>query len=619
MAESTAPIPDSVAIILPDVQHMQSFLHGRSGQCIRDWASAEEQALRRHILKLRALHNTTSLPNSLPNEVFVSILRRVADESDIYGKRWLDKLSGVCRYWRQTIVGTPTLWTDISLLLGKRFIKLCLVRSQDADLSLHIRSDWASLNKRDLTALITLLEPHYPRVLRLELRLDDHNSEYNRQHQKFPYMLHFLHAVLPRLVSMLVLTHPTSEADGRLQLAQSHLPKIRRLTLSGVVLQWETWPLPDLTHLRLDDVVHRRADDYDGDDLSSVLEVLSACRSLETFHYACRINAASPVAHPITRCPPTPIPLQRMRLFRLGLNDPGDVSTILAHVSLPRTACIDINVSDIRPQPLAHNDQSPFLRTLVRTDGIASLPYVRHVGVWLKKDANLDIWADETAEFGPSNSSKIWAEEPLPLQAGSEQLEEPQLGIMYGPLHESTESQAQVLRSIIRELDTFFPPVLSLLSLHGPMHSVDTETWSRAFAAFPHLKHIELSAPLIDLSACFDALQPTTSLVPCSHLRILELQCELTTDKEDKDVLNSLHGALLLRSEANSRLAYLTLVSMIKRPRGTDQDGLPADGMPAIIEEGRVRLESAVDKLELVKRYFHTIEGDTSSNDSSDW
>ncbi|KAI0736611.1 hypothetical protein C8Q72DRAFT_948134 [Fomitopsis betulina] len=597
MASGTPP--ESVIIVLPDMGQMLSFLQPRSGPAICDWVSAEVLALQRHIARLQALRNTTSPVHSLPSEIFVDILRHASRDRS----KWLNSTATVCCYWREIILNTPTLWNDIDLLMETQFIRLCLTRSRDADINLRLEPKYDSVN---VSTVVSLLAPHHPRISRLALNFNKHSRGYARYIDRLMSFLRVAEANLPRLLSLSVLISPDRDLNTPvLQMKQSHLPNIRRLSLSNVILRWESWPLPHLAYLCLEDIVHEHGDGlgHPRGDVASTLDILETCTGLETFIFrrSSRAHSPEPEESAVQALADRSIvPMRKMRGFRIGTVRAEDVVAIFAHVSLPRDVCVDIDASDFRlvqPTPVDHGHGQLIGGVLPTIQMGLSLPaflHIRHVAFWLNGNY-LDIWADEHQRYRMGTGPAVDWDREVPTEPGAR---EPQLSIGY-TLTDSTPHD-DVLEYAMRELDAYFPTTLESLLLHGTMHAIARETWDRTFAAFPCITRLELIVvKLAELKTCLDALRPTESFVPCSRLRVLELEFQLAENESDRQVLNAIHDTLSIRSEAGSRLRALYIAIKPGVGTGGTAHAEDTDNLPAIVEEVQPDLKLVVEKLDV--------------------
>ncbi|EPT00160.1 hypothetical protein FOMPIDRAFT_1049991 [Fomitopsis schrenkii] len=350
-----------------------------------------------------------------------------------------------------------------------------------------------------------------------------------------------------------------SAKEFPLQLTQSHLPSIRRLSLSGVNLKWTSWPLPGLTSLSLANVTHSRGDvhtDVDGGELDALLDALEACISLETFEYEKSLPSESDPPIGMNGLPDKRVvALPSIRKFSVDTVSVGDAA-VLAHVTLPRDAVVEGQVHKLDFTPSANE---PVLAAVLPSNA-ASLPVLTHarkVTVWLT-DRALSFVADENLQF-------LFTTQP-------EQPEDridpyPALTMHFHTL--GTQDRGEdMFRSAIRELANIFPPCLDSLIIKGPIHLVDTESWTRVLAAFPLLENFSLYSSLDDFKGFVKTFKPKEHATPCPRLRTLRLVAECSRagraepDSDDAvtahvAMLHELRGILQERCEADSRLAYL--------------------------------------------------------------
>ncbi|EPT00161.1 hypothetical protein FOMPIDRAFT_115688 [Fomitopsis schrenkii] len=100
-------------------------MRGRSKEETRDWVSTEMRKLHCHLSDLLSLQNSALPLHNFPAEVLADILRRACTGQTSVA--WLIKTAGVCRHWKDIIVGTPLLWNDIDLAMPERHTALSLL------------------------------------------------------------------------------------------------------------------------------------------------------------------------------------------------------------------------------------------------------------------------------------------------------------------------------------------------------------------------------------------------------------------------------------------------------------------------------------------------------------
>lgn len=552
-------------------------MRGRSKEETRDWVSTEMRKLHCHLSDLLSLQNSALPLHNFPAEVLADILRRACTGQTSVA--WLIKTAGVCRHWKDIIVGTPLLWNDIDLAMPERHTALSLVRSQEASLRIHAHT--GRLAVVNALPVCSLLIPHHARISQVDL------THTNRLPSRDEPLRHMVEASLPALTSLTINTY----TEFTLQLTGSHLPNIRRLSLEGAItLQWDAdWPLPDLTYLRLVNVTHSRhgsGDQQARGDVGCMLDVLEACSSLETFRYRqARSGSASPSGPGWSS-----ISDQRMvtlscaRDFFVDTASVDGAAAILARVALPRKALTSVHVSG----NIEFETGAPLNASLLRAvlpSNAAHLPVIvhaRHITVWLV-EAGLLVWVDE--------DWRIWgATVDSESSEDGEEPEFPVLSLCFSPPKRSAE--AEVFHGIVLELGSIFPSSVESLILNGPIHFFDNESWHRVLAAFPFLQYLELYSTLTGLKDFIAVLKPDTHSVPWACLQELVLEyspprMERDTGSDvpaDLEILRELRAVLQERSEADSRLEHLSI----------DLRHSPAD-----VEEIKLELSSLVGSLDL--------------------
>ena len=375
---------ESADIVLSDMHFMRMYLRDRSGHEVRDWVSTEVRGLQRHISCLNHLHNSTLPLQTMPEDVLVEVLRRVVfTQSD---KTWLIQAASVCRYWRETIWGTALLWNDINLGMKLRHIELCLARSFDA--CLRVRLYGGFVDAHALSVACSLLAAHQSRISTINLNLASYSLF--RQDSRLQSVCRIIEAFLPKLESMTIV----SCVGVPLQLTESHLPNLRKLSLSGVTLEWTSWPLRSLTSLGLSEIMHSRGDEQSQDDLNSLLDVLEACHLLESLTYEQRVGTtASPELHS-SNLDERVVFLPCLQYLSVKVVTMEDAAAILTHVELPEDASVSVYVAQAGLSP--HLSVSPL--TAVLSPGGTLLPILaraRHIAVSLA-GIELNITAEES-------------------------------------------------------------------------------------------------------------------------------------------------------------------------------------------------------------------------------
>jgi len=588
MAENLS-LPNSALLALPDDSDDRPEPREHSGREIRDWTSHKVQALQRHLSNIRALHNSTLMVNSLPNEILVEVFHIATAMRDSVA--WTTKVMGVCRYWRDLFARTPLLWSTIDLSKQPEFIDLCLARSDDTAIRLYLRMQLSRHGVPigiDYPAIASLLAPHHPRISYVDLYV---NRSYPNHHSEDSQaLLRTLEAPLPGLMSMALTAGP----ECSLKLTQNHLPHLRNLSLSGLTIAWTSLPLPNLTSLRLSDVAH--PDDRHHGCLASLLDVLEACDGLERFTYE-QWEAVAGI-QPVATDRVVSLPCMQ-HFFISGL--PRDISEILAHLSLPRGARLSVELLDLQAGEITDFEHLPVLDAVLPCDvtRLPTLRDVRHVMVRFEH-LKLTVHADEDrSKFWESQAWKASGCKPPPGPDAAEDVPViPSLCMVYHL--PGSEFDDYLLPSVMCELSSFFPSTLETLLIRGVMDVVDTETWTQLLTAFPDLEHLEIMSEACDMKSFPQALEPTPAVTPCPRLRKLALRYEPNEEDGGRKLLTSLYTVLQKRDAAQTPLESLSLQV---EPVADDTAFTPSGvigRLPSDFDDIQADLESMVDSLEVM-------------------
>ncbi|KAH9917179.1 uncharacterized protein B0H18DRAFT_1214752 [Fomitopsis serialis] len=551
------PIPECALLASALSDNDRARLRGRSRQELQHWVSVEKQALQRRLLDLESLHNSTITVNTLPDELFVAIIRLaiVWDHSPSKWNRnhmkWKTTVMAVCRHWRDTIVHTPLLWTGIYLTENLQFSDLCLTRSRDATIDWHVlvvstrprTIDWFSTTG-------SLLASHHTRIRRMKVHFDALMVPVAQPHWQLSTVS------LPALVSM-----DLSVVGGfSSQWIPSSLPSLRRLSLKGLTIDDPQSSLSQLTSLELCDIGFPKR------SLASLLDVLKTCTLLQHFVYEdsdeMPFDTQSVAAD-------YAIPLPHTCHFSIKATS-ANMSSLLAHILLAKQTRVSLSV--IKSYPLQdENGHMSVLNTFLPRGAPfwPAMKDVNHIMVWwdeydgLSTSISADVVLTEfwEAQWWRSPSYTAWeAIDDLPVK--------PLLSIenelMEWPVPPSTVGP---LRAILEELGDFFPESAKTLILCGFTSSEDiaTETWAQILASFPALEYFELvaeqNATGPGSASLALALKPTSTGIPCPHLRELVLRYNACFDLGDSiwRSLDYLRAVLQERVDEGSYLETLSL------------------------------------------------------------
>ncbi|KAJ7623971.1 hypothetical protein DFH06DRAFT_758716 [Mycena polygramma] len=179
-----------------------------------------------------------TLPNEITSEIFVHVLPPYPDFPELIGPFSPTSLTQICRSWREIALGTPKLWSAISLPADDpewelRILELWLQRSLHRPLYIELGpvTTWA-VNK-----FVEAMTPHRARWEYLDIDLEGDN-------------LQFLNAPMP-LLRHLELT-VTTEDEGTLDpVAAYGVPLLHTVVLDDLAAERIILPWTQLTSLTL--------------------------------------------------------------------------------------------------------------------------------------------------------------------------------------------------------------------------------------------------------------------------------------------------------------------------------------------------------------------------------
>lgn len=316
-------------------------LYGALNSLKRERAQVKDR-LHTHKANLIAFHI-----NRLPPEMWLEIFIHLLPPDEFCSWRGLMNVryaSMVCRKWRAVAIGTPILWTSISLQvfedqLGRQgeILRTIIERSKDLPLSLElawplplVQHNSASINER----LVRLFEQHFapvllpsiPRWRAFSLTSPGHFSGY------------ILNRPMNALSSLSL-----STLSGETVVLPRHFPSLRSASFSSVHHEMGVFPWSQLTKLNITGTLY----------LASVVQILELCPNVRES----RVHIAHGPYHPI----PSSLRHPRMRSFSFRHREPASV--ILAPFELPNLVNLQI---DIPP-----NENKEFIPCAM--DGISTL------------------------------------------------------------------------------------------------------------------------------------------------------------------------------------------------------------------------------------------------------
>ena len=289
-------------------------------QSIPQIRSLETRA--RDVLKLiPSLRNLLQPVNRLPPEILSRVARYVPDKS-ARDTRSIIPLTHVCRYWRESIVSTPEVWTLISSRSKSSVTTLSLERSKAAPLEIDF-----NLRIRD-REFLDLLVPRIQNTRTLTLHNFSSIEELNRALPNFPQST-------PNLQSLTL--HPVSNKRGERNRStdpfESLANTLKHLSLNNFPLYPSFLRLRSLTQL---DLFDNRFNVH----LDTLLNFLKENQLLET------ATLGIGFAEPSLRSSKLGTAVEsRLRYLSIHCNDSMDCKALISGIALQRGAHLEIDLT----------------------------------------------------------------------------------------------------------------------------------------------------------------------------------------------------------------------------------------------------------------------------------
>ncbi|KAI0728820.1 hypothetical protein C8Q72DRAFT_351240 [Fomitopsis betulina] len=536
--------------------------------------------------------NARSSLFKIPNEVLIDIIGLCSRE---HFSRWMVKTTTrVCWRWRSVLIGAPLLWRTIDLVGCEDFLRLCLARSVGVGIRLVLTDSGVHHNvTKDI--LISLLTPHFPRVTKVHL------SACGPQ-ELLP--LEFLVtgiSDLPNLVSFDLSLVVDDILEGHPPVFKDTSPpfetKLQHLSLSFVLVIWPTTTLSQLTSLELFYVPFHGLKT----SLDAFLDMLSeASNSLKTFTYI----GDGGVLAPQRRTSELVIALPNMQCFHISA-PAVDVALVLAHISLPHTARLELKVVEDDEDPyIQHEDEKPMFSEFLPLRNRVLLPTLSDArGVMVS--SQLDV----VKVYAHSKCTKSWQTHPWrscsayswPDSASdfARCTVTPSFCLSYDLPVEAIQPQ---LARIIKDLARCFPPTVEAFVLRASIcpaiHKRDI--WLSMLYSFPNLRELDIIADDCNIQDFPTFLRPTRSGTPCVHLQHLLLNFDVSSPTGE-GTLVQLIETLNARAREGCRLSSLTLwldhanPDLAWAPVAFTAFELEASRLPDEYEDFQADLEALVD------------------------
>lgn len=473
--------------------------------------------------RLNAVWNSTLPVNSLPNEliVYIFILHTESHGSNEPDPRW-SRILAVCRHWYTVACATPQLWRYIRVPGRREWVELCLVRSAQCTVDIHLANQYISAGSLDL------ILPHAHRIR--SLYWPDTVDAWLQG--PTPFLL--VNRAMPSLETLRIVRRlgpEGPETASRSGILTGRYPRLRSFTSKGAAILAERGSFPNLRSLSLVSCL------LQGMTFATFVDFLSRMPLQELFLYDIlkRLSVGSSDRGPRRSLP-------RLTKLALGDHPPHASSQFLSHLTLPSLATI--TVSARKEDYIINFAANPHsLSALLPSDRATSLPM-------FSRTAYISLTV--LNGYLTIASSRRYPRDPQECI---------DLDIPVEPLNVWLPHAFQDLLLLYAGA-----PVkhLSVEAFHG----FDlTDPWVPVLHAFPDLEHLSLygMGDLLDVSL---ALTPERNAgdhegksVVCPSLRSLLFEGDFDVFP---DSVQALLDCLRYRAERGSRLEEFTWISEVK-------------------------------------------------------
>ena len=256
--------------------------------------------------------------NRLPPEILSHVAQYLIgdDEDDAIS---VVPLTHVCRYWRESIISTPEIWTLISDKNGN-MTAVCLQRAKAAPLKITLR---VPLN----SSFHDIFAPHLQNTQTLAVHFISTIEKLRSVFPNFPRSM-------PALRSLELIRPQDTEWDRTIDPFESFLPPFERLQLAGVPLYASLLKLGTLTEFTIS---NRRFNLH----LDTLLDFLEGNHSLKRvtldiyFPKTSLLQSRREIAMK-----------NQLRYLSIGCRDTADARALISSIPLQRGASLDIHLED---------------------------------------------------------------------------------------------------------------------------------------------------------------------------------------------------------------------------------------------------------------------------------
>lgn len=469
-------------------------------------------------------HNASLPVHSLPTELLLSILdlymqyHRKSDARRYYWR--IAELSTVCTRWYKVVRSSPTLWTVITSAQPKNVIALALERSSNLPLDIFYRDEQTITRWNGLSSFAAYLQPHLSRSKTLNL-LSFSSAK--------PFIEIVRHPM--PFLEKAKLIEPFVEWDTPAHLFQNKAPRLRDITLEGIVCHWDGESFHRLNALSISWVPLPST--------ATVLNFISNSPQLRKLEiHRCRVDKADtpPLPHISAPC---------LSFLNLDLTPTQLVPILAEHIRTEKRCSfrtylqISSGMNDVT-QTIKEWFQKAEVKTLVASEGITIEVGTERVGVELPV-------ADDSLPFSVQVDGLYATDQIVPLLTCFNDLLSPFKGrtTAHLKLSRSIDLDASWRELLINEL--FKSPPITAVELGD---EDDLDFWdalltqsarSRGSSVFAQMRNFSVATtwkgtPVEIHEAVFTCIKATNDIFrdwPVGGLERVEIRVSQFPDTED--------------------------------------------------------------------------------------
>ncbi|TCD61496.1 hypothetical protein EIP91_008362 [Steccherinum ochraceum] len=313
------PEPDEVpSLLVPKLRWIT--LDEMATSTVDERRASLDAQLMYHIIgaaEVRRKMNALTPICRLPPETLGEIFRLFVEDMELYGYWWLDREryidrplvpAQVCHYWREVAVGTPWLWTRITVDNALERTRTFITRSKQVPLTV---TSIQNIRSKDLSRFLSGLELA---ISELHRALSFHASLTT---QTYDAVAHLIPLQLPLLKSLTMISQKMNDSSTPLfsDFFRTHLtPRLKTLDIRGHRVSWAKDIFPQ--HL-LELTVQSPPEDYSLWTPSAITEVMSALQSFPSLKTLSLAHVIPPLPDTLDGVPLVLPPIQEAFVLRL--------------------------------------------------------------------------------------------------------------------------------------------------------------------------------------------------------------------------------------------------------------------------------------------------------------